>query len=191
MRENMLMKFKTGSFNSFYNVQLLMIMVVASTLLGGLLFYFILHKPLTAAAEDYARQAAAHTQEITAVTNFQNAHLQMKEYRAELKKREQRVWQYLPEHMGQGEFMLYLERLALHNQMELQMVNPQKNISAEDNQCLPIKIRIVGRYFGLLKFLQGLQDGERLAVVKKMSIVSKGDTLECDMLIHIYAVPAK
>ena len=187
MRENMLMKFKTVSQN---NLQLL-VMGLAVTLLGGLLFYFILHKPLTAAAEDYARQAAAHTQEITAVTNFQNAHLQMKEYRAELKKREQRVWQYLPEHMGQGEFMLYLERLALHNQMELQMVSPQKNISAEDNQCLPIKIRVAGRYFGLLKFLQGLQDGERLAVVKNLSIVSKGDTLESDMLIHIYAVPAK
>jgi Tfp pilus assembly protein PilO len=84
-----------------------------------------------------------------------------------------------------------LERLALHNQMELHMVRPQKNISAEDNQCLPIKIRITGRYFGLLKFLQGLQDGERLAVVKNLSIVSKGDTLESDMLIHIYAVPAK
>ena len=187
MRENMLMKFKTVSQN---NLQLL-VMGLAVTLLGGLLFYFILHKTLTAAAEDYTQQAAAHTQEITAVTNFQNAHLQMKEYRAELKKREQRVGQYLPEHMGQGEFMLYLERLALHNQMELQMVNPQKNIVAEDNQYLPIKIRIVGRYFGLLKFLQGLQDGERLAVVKKMSIVSKGDTLESDMLIHIYAVPAK
>ena len=53
------------------------------------------------------------------------------------------------------------------------------------------KIRIVGRYFGLLKFLQGLQDGERLAVVKNLSIVSKGDTLESDMLIYIYAVPAK
>ena len=73
MREKMLMKFKTVSQN---NLQLL-VMGLAVTLLGGLLFYFILHKPLTAAAEDYARQAAAHTQEITAVTNFQNAHLQM------------------------------------------------------------------------------------------------------------------
>lgn len=187
MREKMLMKFKTGSRN---NVQL-MIMGLAVTLIGGLLFYFILHRPLNAAAEEYARQAAAHIQEITAVTNFQNAHLQMKEYRAELKKREQCVWQYLPEQMGQGEFMLYLERLALHNHMELQMISPQKNISAGDDQCLPIKIRIVGRYFGLLKFLQGLQDGERLAVVKNLSIVSKEDTLESEMLIHIYAVPAK
>ena len=187
MRDKMMMKFKAASQN---NLQM-MIMVVAGTLLGGLLFYFILHRPLAAAAGDYARQAAGHAQEITDVTNFQNAHLHMKEYRAELNKREQRVWQYLPEHMGQGEFMLYLERLALHNQMELQMVSPQKNISAGDSQCLPIQVRIVGRYFGLLRFLQGLQDGERLAVVKNLSIVSKGDTLESDMLIHIYAVPAK
>ena len=187
MRENMLMKFRTGSPD---NVQL-MLMGVAGTLLGGLLFYFILHKPLAAAAEDYARQAAVYTQEITAVTNFRNAHLQMKEYRTELGKREKRVLQYLPEQMKQGEFMLHLERLALHHKMELQMVSPQKNILQEDYACLPIRVRIAGSYFGLLKFLQGLQEDERLAVVKTMSVAAKGSTLESDMLIYIYAVPAK
>jgi len=166
-------------------------MALAGTLIGVMLFYFVLHRPLAAAADDYVRQAAESTQEITAISNFQNAHLQMKEYRTELAKREQRIMQYLPEKMAQGEFIQSLERLALQNKVKLQMVSPQKSISDGDSLCLPIKIKLTGGYFGLLKFIQGLQDGERLAVVNHMEITAKEAVLDVEMLVHIYAVPAK
>ena len=185
--DKFLRKIQTYSKEDAYRI----VASLAGTLLGGLLFYFALHRPLAAAAEEYARQAAETTQKITAVTNFQNAHLNMKEYRGELKKREQRVRQYLPESMEQGGFILYLKRLALQSKMELQMVRPQKNEPFGEALCLPIKLKLTGTYFCLLKFLQGLQEGERLAVVKNMSIISKGDVLEADMLVNIYAVPAK
>ena len=171
--------------------QAVLLIALAGTLLGVMLFYFILHRPLVAAADDCAQQAAEAAQEITAITNFQNAHLQMKEYRHELTLREQRILRYLPEKMGQGEFIQYLERLSLKSKVKLQMVSPQKSIPDGDNLCLPIKLRLNGSYFGLLDFMQGLQNGDRLAVVKNMSITAGETDLEVEMLIHIYAVPVK
>lgn len=187
MMERLLRKIRAGSKDKGYVI----ILTLAGTLAGGLLFYFFLHKPLLAAAEDCNRQAAEAVREVTAVTNFQNAHLNMKEYRAELKKREQRVMQYLPENLSQGEFILYLERLAMRSKMELQMVNPQKSELQGDVFCLPLKLKLTGSYFCLLKFLQGLQEGERLAVVKNMSIEAKENMLSVSMLLNIYAVPVK
>lgn len=171
--------------------QSVLLIALAGTLLGVLLFYFVLHRPLVAAADDCVRQAAEATQEITAITNFQNAHLQMKEYRHELTQREQRILRYLPEKMAQGEFIQYLERLSLKSKVKLQMVSPQKSIAAGDDLCLPIKLKLSASYFGLLHFMQGLQNGERLAVVKNMVIRAEESVLDVEMLIHIYSVPAK
>ena len=185
--DKILMKLKTCSRNNLY----MLLIVLTGTLSGMLLFYFALHRPLMAAAGDYEQQAAESARKITAVVNFQNAHLDMKEYRAELKKREQRVRQYLPCDIAQGEFILYVERLAQAGKMELQLVSPQKTETAEEAWCLPLRLRLAGSYFGLLKFLQGLQEGERLVTVKNMSITSRERVLQADMLVNIYAVPAK
>lgn len=187
MMEKLLMKLRAGSKDKYYTIML----VLAGTLVGGLLFYFALHKPLRAAAEECNRQAVESLREVTAVTNFQNEHLDMKVYQGELKKREQRVMQYLPEHMSQGEFILYLERLAVQSKMELQAVSPQKSELQGDVFCLPLKLKLTGSYFCLLKFLQGLQEGERLAVVKNMSVEAKENILSVTMLLNIYAVPVK
>ena len=163
----------------------------AGTLLLGLLFYFCLHKPLAAGAADYARQAAQSASKVTQITNFQNAHLNFKEYQAEIDKREKRVRSFLPEDIGQGVFIISVERLALKNEMQLEMVSPQKLMTDTDKICLPLKVKLTGSYFGLLKFLQGLQNGERLVEVEDMSVTVKGDSLMVDMLLNIYAVPAK
>ena len=79
----------------------------------------------------------------------------------------------------------------MRSKMELQMVTPQKSELQGDVFCLPLNLKLTGSYFCLLKFLQGLQEGERLAVVKNMSIEAKENMLSVTMLLDIYAVPVK
>ena len=169
----------------------LLLLVCAGTLLGAVLFYVALHRPLVAATDEWNRQADADKKAYTQVTNFQNTHLDMKEYRLDLSRRQKRVHQYLPDDMAQGDFLLSLERLAVQNHLQLENVSPQKSIQMEENCCLPVKIKLTGGYFALLKFLQGLENGERMVLVKNMSIAVKERALEVDMLINIFAVSAK
>ncbi|MCR5757666.1 MAG: type 4a pilus biogenesis protein PilO [Selenomonas sp.] len=160
-------------------------------LLGGILFYFFLHMPLMAAAEDCRQQAAEAGRQVTQIVNFQNAHRDLPAYQAEIAQREKRAWGHLPATLEQGEFILAIERLAGQSRMQLELVSPQKELAMPDTLCLPIKIGLTGDYFGLLRFLRGLQDGERLVVVKDMSVAVKGAGLTVDMLLNIYAVPEK
>ena len=53
----------------------LLILAGGGTLLGAVLFYFALHRPLAAAADECSRQALADRKAYTQVINFQNAHL--------------------------------------------------------------------------------------------------------------------
>ena len=169
----------------------LLILAGGGTLLGAVLFYFALHRPLAAAADECSRQALADRKAYTQVINFQNAHLDMKEYQADLGRRQKRVHQYLPDDMAQGEFVLYLERLAVRTHLQLETVSPQKCVQTAENLCLPVKLKLTGDYFALLKFLQGLENGERMVLVKNISIAVKERALEADMLINIFAVSAK
>lgn len=161
------------------------------TLLAAVLFYFALHRPLAAAADECIHQAAADREAYTQVVNFQNAHLDMKEYQRDLGQRQKCVHQYLPDDMEQGSFILSLERLAVRSHLQLENVSPQKCVQTEDNCCLPVKLKVTGDYFALLKFLQGLENGERMVLVKNMSIAVKERTLEADMLLNIFAVSVK
>jgi len=161
------------------------------TLIWGLLFYFFLHVPLSAATEDYRQQAVESSQVVTKITNFKNAHMDFLPYEAEIEKREKRVRGYLPASIGQGEFILAVERLALQNGMKLERIIPQQLVNGEDSLCLPLKVGLSGSYFSLLNFLQGLQQGERFVKVKDMSVKVEAGDMIVDLLLNIYAVPEK
>lgn len=180
-------KFKTVRCDAYHIIAL----GGAGTLLLSLAFYFFLHQPLSIAVEDYKAQAAKNAREVTVIANFQNAHLNFKEYQAEIAQREKRVFGYLPADMGQAEFILAIERLALRHKMQLETISPQKLVAGKDALCLPIKVGLTGSYFGLLKFLRGLQDGERLVSIRNMSVKVKETGLAVEMLLYIYAVPVK
>jgi type IV pilus assembly protein PilO len=48
-----------------------------------------------------------------------------------------------------------------------------------------------GGYFGLLKFMRELQDGERFVTVQELGIIAENNQLVTDIMVNIYAVSAK
>lgn len=166
-------------------------LALAGTVTLWLLFYFVLHRPLVDAAAEYRQQAGQAAAEVTSLVNFRNEHLQLQEYAQELGRRELRARHALPEDMAQGEFLVALERLAIRSQLRILSVSPGKVISQGESICLPLRLEVVGDYFSLLKFLQGLQQGERLVIVKNIAVKSDKDKkspLAAELGINIFAV---
>lgn len=165
---------------------------VLGTLALLALFFLCVHEPLQGAAGKYQQAAVRDAGEIARIGNFQNAHMQRQEFMAELAQRQTRAFKALPEDLDQSGFIAGLERLAQASRMQLVFIRPQKAVSSGERLCLPVLVRLQGDYFALLKFLRGLQGGERLVLVKSMALqVKQVGALEADLELHIFAVPAK
>ena len=169
-----------------------LLMGLAGTAFLWMLFYFVLHCPLQRAAMECRQESVQAAGEITVVTNFQNAHLQFKEYQGELAKREKRARHALPDKMAQGEFLSALDRLAVNSGIRIIAVSPGKITVSEESLCLPIRVHLAGGYFSLLRFMQGLQEGDRLVVINRMSVKQskeKEADLTVELGLKIFAVP--
>lgn len=164
---------------------------LAGSLLVFLLFIFVIHLPLQRAAGEYRREAALAKQEINEVVNFQNAHLDRKAYQKELDMRQSQVVKAFPDHIAQADFLLEIQRLAGQAKLQLLQVEPGKIMQNDERQTLPVRIRMQGGYFGLLKFIRELQDGERFVTVQELGITAENNELVTDIMVNIYAVSAK
>lgn len=167
------------------------VLALAGTLLLWLFFYFVLHRPLLMAAADFRQQGAQAERTMTAVVNFQNAHLPLKDYQQELGRRDIRARQALPAEMEQGDFLVALDRLAVRSHLRILSVVPGKAAADERYLCLPVKLQLAGDYFSLLHFLQELQQGERLVVVNSLTVKEgkdKDGTLRAELSLHIFSV---
>ena len=139
---------------------------------GGLFllaFYFCVHLPLRDLCEESSGKAAKIQEEVLAVQNFHNAHLEEEEYRKELTERLERAEQALPPHLGQ----------AL----------PQECQTVEECVALPVQLRVAGDYFQLLDFLQRLRGEDRFYQLRQMKVRTAGDggKLEADILLVMFA----
>ena len=168
------------------------VLALAGTLLLLLFFYVVLHRPLQMAAADFRQQGAQAEKTVTAIANFQNAHLPLHDYQRELGRRERRARQALPGSMEQGEFLVALDRLAVRSHLRILSVVPGKAAADEGRHCLPVKLQLTGNYFSLLHFLQGLQQGERLVVINSLTVKQgkdREDALTAELGLRIFSVP--
>ena len=160
----------------------------AMSLLSALAFYYFIHVPLLAAAQDIHGQAQDMARQITRIGNFCNAHINDKDYLQELKKRQSLADKALPAEMQQGQFWAETERLAERCGIRLLGLTPERNEDGKGCSSMTVKVHISGRYFSLLAFLQGLRDGERLVTVKNMALQEKNVTIDGTLWLNIYAV---
>ncbi|BAL83737.1 hypothetical protein SELR_20290 [Selenomonas ruminantium subsp. lactilytica TAM6421] len=169
---------------------LLWLLVLGTTGLLSL-FFLLVHMPLKQAAQEYRNEASAAAGEVVVIGNFQNAHLNRKEYQAELDKRQQRAMLAIPDKMDMSRFIVEIERLAQQSRLQLQLIRPQKGNDDMDIACLSLRLCLQGGYFSLLKFMQGLQNGERLVQVHNVTVRTEGQDLVTDLVVNIYAVSDK
>ena len=162
--------------------------MLAGLVVSGLVFYLFLHRPLQAETASRIHQAEGAAQEVSRIVNFRNAHLNDKEQRQALAKRQAAVDKALPDQLEQGLFLGELERLTRRCQLQLLALSPEPAEQAEGYKALTVKLRLQGSYFQLMAFLQGLRDGERLVTVKKMALQCAQGQIAGDLWLEIYAV---
>lgn len=174
-----------------HNGQVIVAALLAASVLSMLVFWAGVHLPLQEAVQDYRSEADKSAQEIIRIGNFQNAHLDYKEFAAGLAEREKRASLALPDELDQAGTITAIERMALQEHMQLRSIKPEKIMKEERTECLPIRIELTGGYFALLRFMKDLQDGDRLAMVHDVSIKVESAQLDAELVINVFAVPAK
>ena len=150
----------------------------------------------------------------TNILNYKSKYGNLDEYLQRLEERFQLSNKTLPEKMEQGEFVNFLQKTALENQIKIISLTPSTiqpvyddskvdldNENAEESSKnhnedlikLPIRIKIEGSYISLIKFLESMESKERLMNIEEFSITSKsdGDWLVCNLNINIFAFGGK
>ena len=142
------------------------------------------------------------------ILNYSNKYGNLDNYMQKLEERFQLSIVTLPERMQQGEFISFLQKTALENQVNIislnqsaiQLVNDKSLDSDSDtkNQAqnnnaklnkLPISLKIECQYVSLINFLKTIEASERLMNIQDLSIISKGngDWLTCELDIVIFS----
>ncbi|MBQ1509420.1 MAG: type 4a pilus biogenesis protein PilO [Selenomonadaceae bacterium] len=157
-----------------------------SWMLAG--FYFFLHEPWQEEISQVRSEEFEEQQKILNVENFMNAHRDMNEFSQETAKHQEIAKKAMPEELEQGEFLEFLQRLALGKQIELVGVVPQKESQERNVTVLPVQVKLKCNYFQLLDFLQGLQEGDRFMQVRNARIHSDHGNLVCQLDLAIFAM---
>ena len=144
----------------------------------------------------------------TNILNYKNKYGDLDEYMQRIEERFRLSNKTLPKKINQGEFVDFLQKKALENQIKIISLTPSSiqpvyeqsksdsdSENAEANSKanlikLPINLKIEGDYFALIKFLESIESSERLMNIEEVSITSKGDGdwLACNLNIIIFAL---
>ena len=179
--------------------------------LFGFLFWQFAHKYAQQKIMQFDLERQKISQISTNILNYKNKYGDLDEYMQRIEERFRLSNKTLPEKINQGEFVDFLQRKALENQIKIISLTPNsiqpvydnsKNDSESENTeeitknlksnliKLPINLKIEGNYFALIKFLESLESSERLMNIEEVSITSKGDGdwLTCNLNIIIFAL---
>ena len=175
----------------------------------GFLFWIFTHEYTQQKILQLNLEEQKLSQISTNILNYKNKYGNLEEYMEKLEERFQLSSRILPENISQGEFINFLQRTALENNIKIISLTPStiqpvyddsenKSEAAKsegDKQGgtlikLPIDLKIEGTYLSMIKFLESLEKSERLMNVEEVSITSKddGDRLNCDLKIIIFAM---
>ena len=177
----------------------------------GILFWQFVHKYAQQKILQLDLERQKLSQISTNILNYKNKYGNLDEYMQRLEERFQLSNKILPERMNQGEFVDFLQKMALENQIKVISLTPgsiqpvydnsKTNLDSEnsekvaDNQernliKLPIGIKLEGSYISLIKFLESMESSERLMHIEEVSITSKddGEWLICSLNVTIFAL---
>ena len=145
------------------------------------------------------------------ITNFKNKYGDLDEYMQKIEERYQLTNKSLPENLMQGEFITFLQKAAMENQIKIISLTPStakqleidsadlstSNVGQQINteliqglNMLPINLKIECDYMELINFLKLLETSERLVQIKNFSIDSKdgGEKLICEICLLIFSL---
>lgn len=108
----------------------------------------------------------------------------------DMKRRYRNFDRRLPKRQELGEFLREITLNLPAEELISDRIEPGNPKREERFQTMPIRMRLRGRYLSLVKFLQRIEEMERLARVDKLSMEAKSDTeeLTIDMRMNIYFI---
>ncbi len=129
------------------------------------------------------------------ILNYKNKYGDLDEYLENLEERCLLTNISLPEQMNQGEFINFLQRTAIENQIKIISLIPNEIQSVEESELkkLPIEIKIESNYIQLINFLKTIEESERLIQIKNVSIKGKdnGEKINCELKAEIFSLELK
>lgn len=154
----------------------------------AVLFRVFVHGPIMDASKHVDEEAQKARQMVTAVQNYQNAHLDKEKYIKEISEAQQRADKAIPQELEQAGFISRLQQEALQAGLALRQVKPGEPTAAE-GECLalPVHVQLSGNYFQLLDFLRALGQEERFLQLRELEIRSRDGQLDCGLQLRIFA----
>ena len=172
-------------------------------------FYFSIHNFYQQRILRSNLECKKLTQMSTNILNYKNKYGNLDEYIKKLEERHQLANISVPSEMQQGEFVNFLQQIALENKIKISSIAPSsiqpveeisgngvKDDEVENNpknlslNKLAINIKTESGYVQLINFLKAIETSERLVKIDTLSLIGKGDgdILICDLNITIFSL---
>lgn len=97
----------------------------------------------------------------------------------------------LPDRKDEISFISMLHGMATKADVHILAVEPAELTDKNNNyEIAAVKLKIAGNYFQLLDFLAQLDEADRYNIISKMNITNSEDTLQAEMFVKIFSLPA-
>lgn len=150
------------------------------------LCYVLVLAPFLEAERSAARARVETARAVQAQLEiYQRTALAHPDREEELRRRQERLLQALPEHHDQGRFLRGIEYAAREAGVRIAAVTPRPAAEADGLYVQSFEVAFHGGYFQVLSFLHALEEGERAVQFGDFTLRAEGRELHCVLAVHI------
>ena len=150
------------------------------------LCYVLVLAPFLEAERSAARARVETARAVQAQLEiYQRTALAHPDREEELRRRQERLLQALPEHHDQGRFLRGIEYAAREAGIRIAAVTPRPAAEADGLYVQSFEVAFHGGYFQVLSFLHALEEGERAVQFGDFTLRAEGRELHCVLAVRI------
>ena len=150
------------------------------------LCYVLVLAPFLEAERSAARARVETARAVQAQLEiYQRTALAHPDREEELRRRQERLLQALPEHHDQGRFLRGIEYAAREAGVRIAAVTPRPAAESDGLYVQSFEVAFHGGYFQVLSFLHALEEGERAVQFGDFTLRAEGRELHCVLAVRI------
>jgi type IV pilus assembly protein PilO len=157
----------------FREKQQLTIFIVAAVFVGGFVLFRYLPLRGRMQAIQQIKSAQAH-----AIAKGNADNMKLSQLNEQFSKLQHEIEKYEAQIPNSSDIGIFLHKIAdlmnKHNLSE-QMIEPYKEIEAENLNCIPVKMQCKGKLFQIYEFFRELQGLDRLVRIEKVKLSNDND----------------
>lgn len=137
-------------------------------------FVLLRYLPLQKRAKAVNEKRTAQMLAIMKATSASRKLLSLKGEMLQLQRAVERYEQQVPAQRALGEFLQEIASLMNEHNLQEQVVQPGKEIEADELNCIPVNMQCKGNLVQLFEFYKSLQKLDRLARIEEVKLVNDG-----------------